>query len=1362
MDDLNSQPGEALLHEDEMSDLGPLSSHHSHGPAAWGHDHLSPSTSRIALPAKTSLAESVPASYREEGEFPIEAGGVEPALPSGDGASPSVMPMSPFDHVPQEAASIRTPVKGQVSRHSQRPDLSPFEVAARIAYHHTSDDYAEMQTAGAGPSRSPTPSRRPSQSHASQHRAEAPLREESAVDPALERFRTSRTFRTRTILQLKPYTREKQIYEAALRRGGVMTGKHAVAHPQSLSTDESSLSAAEEEVSSDLEGRDEDIVIGNTPPPAAPRHRPQYRPTDLDEFLLRFGRTADVDDVNDVRKLMEVARDRRSADKEARKRARETRKAKKDFGELVTSREALDADAIGLEDYTYTVSVSQLTVPSANEVLKRSKKVASTRKTNGGEDARRLSSKAVRQASAFYDIVDDPWPLSHGDEVSRTPPPQRSPSASHSQRKRQFPSFSSRSSSDNESLSSVSSDQDPRARIARRMLPAAMLRRLEREAADKALRSNGTRGRQDARSDGPLRPGQAVARHGEAGPLDIANLIDADASDGSESNLSGQSVHSLLGADRADNRNVKSDDPDGRSQGSDVSQAEEDNGHPRRGANQSLARLYEGDFESIISGNRLPRRAFFNARQRSRRGGLGAAHRRTPLAPLKRFKTSVTDGNRAFVQTKLDFPMSDREEARNKPSPRQTGKFQSNEYQGNLPTSRQARAKTTGDSSAQAALNIRDSSKMPNVQGKPPINGRSTSRSVKSTSFADNGNVSIARSNRWMADLQQIPIDYGLRPLPLGVYVSPEVFPRIPPPGSPSLDDYPAPRVNSEPIDGSEDTRRCPLVLKDVAAQFGALYETIAHFVYNDSVDTPDFSNFNRFAAFIKVNEADEILELFASQIKQTTEKLDLLRNAMNTSRRAPLEILLRARWHLLGLSCSLKGQDGMRHDLVGSCATAVIVELLRSGLDRTLRPIKRILKGKSNTPEINDISIAIWVATMQLLQTRHSPRATSGSDFVTVLTAALDTITPVHEIGPAATERIWLLIFGLCALSQFDGEGRVSETFVPRPQWWLVRRAMSLIRVSHMDEAEERAQQTQLIGRDQYIRIMMARCIKLSTVWKWSFDRATFPVVTKDLGAVFKDRQYRNFPSEPAVDYPDFITKYDMSLTAEDFNEAETAFELYLRLVCVAASDIISSSESLSEAQTAEKDVQRLIMSTIPISSVKFSRLFPPSKRQLGQLINRYSAVIAGCYFAPGLLPWLLANCRKWAPFDTADFEARQVSIRGMMYLAVACRHHEQDMCSVVERLAEFMTILQLELDQDRQQGPKPVRAPEKIEIERTMILIVAALRQVIQHSSFDASRQSSSSYPDPCLLHESQSFSSIHVAKHLMWQVGRPGSSA
>jgi hypothetical protein len=217
------------------------------------------------------------------------------------------------------------------------------------------------------------------------------------------------------------------------------------------------------------------------------------------------------------------------------------------------------------------------------------------------------------------------------------------------------------------------------------------------------------------------------------------------------------------------------------------------------------------------------------------------------------------------------------------------------------------------------------------------------------------------------------------------------------------------------------------------------------------------------------------------------------------------------------------------------------------------------------------------------------------------------------------------------------------------------------------------------------------------------------------------------------------------MTLTAALDTKRESAFELYLRLVCVAASDLISASQSLEEARRAERDVRILIMSIMPVTSVKFNRILPPTPRQLGQLINRYSAMVAATYFCPSLLGWLLGISKTWVEFENADFDSRQVSIRGLMYVAVACRHHGQSLDLVVGRLAEFLRLLQKELDA-LAKGVNNVHAPSRLEVERTMVMVVSCVKQVILHHTFDPD-QTTVTYPDPSLLHESKSIPTMRL---------------
>lgn len=161
------------------------------------------------------------------------------------------------------------------------------------------------------------------------------------VDPALHQFRSARTFRTRTALQLQPYTRERAVYEAVLRRGGLKKGRHAIALPKDISSDEDD----EEEGPDSSESATppaETIVIGGTPIPP-PKHR-EYRRVeiiDLDksEYFLRHGMHPGSEEEVDA-SLQRIARKRVRAEKEEKRRQREERRREKEFASLLRGRSA--------------------------------------------------------------------------------------------------------------------------------------------------------------------------------------------------------------------------------------------------------------------------------------------------------------------------------------------------------------------------------------------------------------------------------------------------------------------------------------------------------------------------------------------------------------------------------------------------------------------------------------------------------------------------------------------------------------------------------------------------------------------------------------------------------------------------------------------------------------------------------------------------------------------------------------------------------------------------------------------------------------------------------------------------------------
>lgn len=904
-------------------------------------------------------------------------------------------------------------------------------------------------------------------------------------------------------------------------------------------------------------------------------------------------------------------------------------------------------------------------------------------------------------------------------------------------------------SNDGADSSNSSSDEamrrDPRRRIAERMMPAAMLRRLEAEAAqkekDRAERKRRERREKEARTSrgvtSPLRPGQAVVRRGEGQNMtaDMAGLFSESDSENDiqvvERAASGKEDHPIMVDDE-----------------SDSSEAVEDN------AGESLARLHRGDFEGIVAGRRREHVRAGRQKQGRRTGQRSKATRRPVLRLAMRNSAggnrSHSAGNVATRQTRLNFPAAG-------DSSRQSSN-KKRKRRANPRANVQRPAIQLDDDVIFAAddfdFDTEDEEPAPPAHPFRPrqFEGVKSAKPV-STSVANALDAGVGKARSW-ANFDRFPIDFDISPLPSGLYCNPHSIP-----GSGKLNKlvmslrYPESyRVAMPPMVSEYDIEltqyMSPLAIQEVVGiVFSASHQRLLT-IANTSNHSGELSlaPLEFFGTYIAAHEDGQELFALRAATQKAVEDLSTRLDAVETSQitnQVGRDALLKLRWGLLELACRLQAnplQGQANATLVQHCVFALLKQLLSVGFDRTIRPLKSIMRGESESPEITDMSITLWIAVLHTASAWdvHS-RQPDGTTFLFQFDRAINAVFHLDQTGPIAAERIWYLVFGLCALSQFNDLGQISQTFSAVPRWTLVRRAVSMIKVAFNEEAEKRAQPETLRGRDRYIKTMMARCVRLSSVWKWFFDRQSFSVATRNLGVIFKDRQYRNLPSEAPVDYPHFITQFNMSLTAAEDTKRETAFELYLRLVCVAASDIISSAESLDEAHQAEKDVQRLIMSIIPVSAVKFNRILPPSARELAQLINRYSIMIAACYFSPSLLTYLIANSKKWSVFQLADFDSRQICIRGLMYLAVACRHHDQSLEPVVGRLGEILGVLQGELEASLR-GPVPAQAATKFEIERTMVLVVTCFRQMIEHHSFDVEEQAKPAYPDPSLLHESK----------------------
>jgi hypothetical protein len=174
-----------------------------------------------------------------------------------------------------------------------------------------------------------------------------PVESIPAVDPALERFRGARSFRTRTTLQLQPYTRERLLYEAALRKGGLTKGKRAIGAPRDISQPDDGDDAARTDPPSTANQTDpEAIVIQPSPPP-----RPAPKPVEILEvdyyeyYILHDKRIDGRDaDLEERKELERIAKSRLDSEKAERRRDRETRKMQKQLERFRREQERGDPD----------------------------------------------------------------------------------------------------------------------------------------------------------------------------------------------------------------------------------------------------------------------------------------------------------------------------------------------------------------------------------------------------------------------------------------------------------------------------------------------------------------------------------------------------------------------------------------------------------------------------------------------------------------------------------------------------------------------------------------------------------------------------------------------------------------------------------------------------------------------------------------------------------------------------------------------------------------------------------------------------------------------------------------------------------
>ncbi|KAL9932499.1 hypothetical protein V8E36_008616 [Tilletia maclaganii] len=440
--------------------------------------------------------------------------------------------------------------------------------------------------------------------------------------------------------------------------------------------------------------------------------------------------------------------------------------------------------------------------------------------------------------------------------------------------------------------------------------------------------------------------------------------------------------------------------------------------------------------------------------------------------------------------------------------------------------------------------------------------------------------------------------------------------------------------------------------------------------------------------------------------------------------------------------------------------AQHLMLYLSKHGLHRTFKTIRTAVQSKDDNHVLFDLTAELWICLIHLLHRVPSvaPDAGQVCSFWVVFESAnkvlIDRGVGRQRLG--ASERTWYCIFAICALSQFGpASGMTGDKPALAQHWSLVTFALSLVRFRFDEKTEKTMSSTSIQRRDGYIRVVLQRCLTLSTKWAWRLDQAE--VTMSKLFDIFNSHKLCNLPSEleRTHDFPVFLCRYDESylkqLTPEDLGEARGSgrplvFHVFIKLLARAAYDLRLVA---SNAADAERRIARLFSRMSPVRTMPFSKTSPPTSIERSILFNHYTMVLLYLLFVPSGANQRLRQLRSFLPFPGADIASQMTCIRSMLYIGVLFRHHDLPLQPVTAWFSEALPLLVQQheaLERQRLSGSKT--GPYKDwtataiyrELRSTSTLLVAALRaiqHILKHPSLDQAESSrAAGYPDFQLL--------------------------
>ncbi|TDL22229.1 hypothetical protein BD410DRAFT_749010 [Rickenella mellea] len=418
------------------------------------------------------------------------------------------------------------------------------------------------------------------------------------------------------------------------------------------------------------------------------------------------------------------------------------------------------------------------------------------------------------------------------------------------------------------------------------------------------------------------------------------------------------------------------------------------------------------------------------------------------------------------------------------------------------------------------------------------------------------------------------------------------------------------------------------------------------------------------------------------------------------------------------------------------SCAKLLIRFLLAHGLRQAVSPLHE--KPFSEDP-CRLRAAEIWICLIHVMPILSplAELARVSHPFWTVLLDVVEEHVLKHSSDFETSEHMWRIIFTITALSQFSIHGTSS----PAPKlpccWELVTAALRVIRLSAEPEVDHHLSPRSLRKRDEYVRLVIARCYLLSTRWHWRMDQAF--AMFNCLVEIFKSRKFADLLGE-FPEFPEFLRKPNLQLLSIQ-HRSDSAFTTFLKLVVQAAKD---NSEGQTADNRSATKLKKLLSLAVPLSSVPFTKATPPTDQALSMLYNRFSSNIIAIYLdpTPSNLTSRLAQMRRYVSFQDADEKSRQACIRALLHTAMLVRHLSLPLDEPLLWLNDMTMLLLSEYGPNETGSAAPfprrtIQAGAGLGHAIVCIqLLLGCVRRIIATPSMIQSTTVEPTYPDPALL--------------------------